>query len=275
MDDVKLQLRLYSVASLLGLRLGDLHADYQLAHELFGIRSGERETEDVGGLVVLEVTLVETMDGRIVHEGQAYVRVSNLFAFEYGPHQLAHARPVDGDDLLRTGDGDLAHEAPRQGRMESLWLDGHGSAKAYTGNTIFTAEDAEERRGRQAVNINEISGHIGDAAMKVHTALGPGLLESAYEGCLFHELSRRGLRVTKQVGLPVVYEGVQIDVGYRIDLLVEDLVIVEIKSVEALAPVHEAQLLTYMKLSGRKLGLLINFNVLHLKDGIKRRVMGL
>jgi len=122
---------------------------------------------------------------------------------------------------------------------------------------------------------NEVSGQIVDAAMRVHTALGPGLLESAYEGCLTYELRKRGLKVAAQVGLPVVYEGVNIDVGYRIDLLVDDLVIVELKAVDKLAPIHEAQLLTYLKLSGKRLGLLINFNVLHLKDGIKRMVNNL
>jgi GxxExxY protein len=125
------------------------------------------------------------------------------------------------------------------------------------------------------VHVNEVSGQVVDAAMKVHSALGPGLLESAYEGCVVHELRKRGLRVRQQVLLPVVFDGVQIDVGYRIDLLVEDLVIVELKAVDALAPIHEAQLLTYLKLSGKKVGLLITFNVLHLKDGIKRRVMNL
>ncbi len=125
------------------------------------------------------------------------------------------------------------------------------------------------------MNPNEVSGQVVDAAMKVHTALGPGLLESAYEGCLLHELRKRSLRVANQVGLPVIYDGLPIDVGYRIDLLVEDLVIVELKAVDALAPIHEAQLLTYLKLSGKKIGLVINLNVLHLKDGIKRRVLGL
>ncbi|MFO0928666.1 MAG: GxxExxY protein [Gemmataceae bacterium] len=119
---------------------------------------------------------------------------------------------------------------------------------------------------------NEVSGQVVDAAMRVHTALGPGLLESAYEGCLVHELRKRGLRVANQVELPVVYDGLQIDVGFRMDLLVEDTVVVELKAVDALAPIHEAQLLTYLKLSGHHLGLLINFNVVHLKDGIKRRV---
>ena len=123
--------------------------------------------------------------------------------------------------------------------------------------------------------INQISGEIVDAAMKVHTALGPGLLESAYEGCLKHELTKRGLKVLSQVTLPVIYDGVRIDVGYRIDLLVEDAVIVELKAVERLAPLNEAQLLSYLKLSGRKLGLLINFNVEHLKNGIKRIANGL
>jgi len=126
-----------------------------------------------------------------------------------------------------------------------------------------------------AVNLNEISGAIVDAAMKVHIALGPGLLESAYEGCLAHELRKRGHAVGVQVALPVIYDGVRIDVGYRLDLLVEDAVIVELKSVDKLAPIHEAQLLTYLKLSGKKVGLLINFNVLHLKDGIKRMVNNL
>ncbi len=123
--------------------------------------------------------------------------------------------------------------------------------------------------------INQISGAIVDAAMKVHTALGPGLLESAYEGCLKHELTKRGLKVLSQVTLPVIYDGVKIDVGYRIDLLVEDAVIVELKAVERLTPLCEAQLISYLKLSGRKLGLLINFNVEHLKNGIKRFANGL
>ncbi len=120
------------------------------------------------------------------------------------------------------------------------------------------------------MNINDISGAVVDAAMKVHTALGPGLLESAYEACLKHELSKRGFKVLSQVILPVIYDGVEVDADYRLDLLVEDAVIVELKAVERLLPIHEAQLLSYLKLSGRKVGLLINFNVEHLKNGIKR-----
>jgi GxxExxY protein len=108
--------------------------------------------------------------------------------------------------------------------------------------------------------------------MKVHSALGPGLLEGAHEGCLLYELRRRGFKVVPQVVQPVNYEGVQIDVGYRIDLLVEGCVIVELKSVEKLLPIHEAQLLTYLKLSGLKVGLLLNFNVVHMQDGVKRMV---
>jgi GxxExxY protein len=117
---------------------------------------------------------------------------------------------------------------------------------------------------------NEVSGQIVDAAMKVHSALGPGLLESAYEACLKYELEQRGVRVQSQQVLPVVYDGIRIDVGYRVDLLVEEAVVVELKAVDKVAPVHEAQLLSYLKLSGKHLGLLVNFNVLHLKDGIKR-----
>jgi GxxExxY protein len=112
------------------------------------------------------------------------------------------------------------------------------------------------------------------AAMRVHTELGPGLLESAYSACLKYELKNDGYNSSVQVGLPVVYRGVKLDLGYRIDLLVENLVIVEIKSVDAVSPVHYAQLISYLKLSGKSLGLLINFNVVHLKDGLKRFVNG-
>ncbi len=122
------------------------------------------------------------------------------------------------------------------------------------------------------MDLNEISGQIIDAAMKVHSALGAGLLESAYEACLLYELHKRGLQAVSQVQLPVVYETVKIDVGYRIDILVEDAVIVELKSVAEIIPIHRAQLLSYLKLGKKKLGLLLNFNVVHLKDGITRMV---
>ncbi len=122
--------------------------------------------------------------------------------------------------------------------------------------------------------VQEISHAVITAAIRVHSELGPGLLESTYTACLQHELKKAGLRSDAQVGLPVVYDGVKLDLGYRIDLLVEDLVIVELKSVDAIAPVHQAQIISYLKLSGRSLGLLINFNVAHLKDGIKRFVNG-
>jgi GxxExxY protein len=119
---------------------------------------------------------------------------------------------------------------------------------------------------------NEISAQVVDAAMKVHSALGPGLLENVYEACLKYELEKRGLKVQQQVGLPVVYDGVKMDLGYRLDLLVENAIIVELKAVDRLTDVHEAQLLSYLKLSTKKIGLLINFNVAHLKNGIKRMV---
>lgn len=122
------------------------------------------------------------------------------------------------------------------------------------------------------MTLNEITGQIVDSAMKVHTALGPGLLESAYEACLVHELRKRSLRVQNQVELPVRYEEVYLDIGYRIDLLVEDQVIVELKAIAELAPIHEAQLLSYLKLSNLRIGLLINFHVSKLKDGIRRLV---
>jgi GxxExxY protein len=124
-------------------------------------------------------------------------------------------------------------------------------------------------------DVNDLTGEIIAAAMTVHSALGPGLLESAYEACLLHELSKRGLKTRSQVGLPVAYDGIMIDVGYRLDLLVDDVAIVELKAVERLLPVHEAQLLSYLKLSGKKVGLLINFNVPRLADGLKRMVNNL
>ncbi len=122
------------------------------------------------------------------------------------------------------------------------------------------------------MNINNCSGAVVDAAMKVHSALGPGLLEGAYEGCLAHELRKRGLLIVNQLALPVVYDGICIDLGYRIDLLVNGVVVVEVKAVGKLLPIHNAQLLSYLKLGGYKVGLLINFNVAHLRDGIRRIV---
>jgi GxxExxY protein len=109
-----------------------------------------------------------------------------------------------------------------------------------------------------------------DAAMKVHKALGPGLLESVYELCLAHELNHRRVAVSRQVPLPIQYEGLRLDGGFRLDLVVADSVVVEVKAVEALSRLHEAQLLTYLKLSGFRLGFLINFNVPLLKDGLRR-----
>ena len=123
--------------------------------------------------------------------------------------------------------------------------------------------------------LNRITEKTIGAAIAVHKELGPGLLESAYAACLAFELADRGLTVEQQRELPVTYRGARLDCGYRLDLLVENKIVVELKSVEKLAPIHEAQLLSYLKLSGCKLGLLINFNVHMLKDGIKRLVNNL
>ncbi|MEX0938944.1 MAG: GxxExxY protein [Pirellulales bacterium] len=117
-----------------------------------------------------------------------------------------------------------------------------------------------------------LTGEIIGAAIDVHREIGPGMLESAYEQCLCHELTLRTLRFQRQVPLPVVYKGVRLECGYRMDIVVESTVLVELKTVEKLQPIHEAQLLTYLKISGLKLGLLINFNVPVLKQGIKRIV---
>jgi GxxExxY protein len=121
--------------------------------------------------------------------------------------------------------------------------------------------------------LEELTEPIIGGAIEVHKALGPGLLESAYEECLCHELHLRGLSFHRQVALPVEYKGMQLDCGYRLDLVVEDAVVVELKAVERLLPIHEAQLLTYLRLNGSKVGLLLNFNVSVLKNGIIRRVL--
>jgi len=123
------------------------------------------------------------------------------------------------------------------------------------------------------MDIEKVFRKVLDCSFKIHSVLGPGLLESAYLECLYYELVQSGLKVEKQKALPLVYEEVKLEAGYRIDLLVEGSVVVEIKSIEALNDIHMAQVLTYLKLSKCRLGLLANFNVLHLKDGIKRVIL--
>ena len=118
-----------------------------------------------------------------------------------------------------------------------------------------------------------ISKDVVDAAFKIHSSLGPGLLESAYEACLEHELLKRGYLVERQKILPILFDGVQIDAGYRIDLLINDQLLLELKAVEQILPIHRAQLMTYLRLSGKTLGLLINFNTILIKDGIRRIAM--
>jgi GxxExxY protein len=135
---------------------------------------------------------------------------------------------------------------------------------------VLNAEDAEK-----SMSENEIGEMILGCAIKVHTALGPGLLESTYEACLVHELAKAGLKAERQVALPVVYDGVALDAGYRIDILVENLVVIELKVVEKMLPLHGAQVLSYLKLGNKKLGYLLNFNVLQIRQGIKRVVNSL
>jgi GxxExxY protein len=122
------------------------------------------------------------------------------------------------------------------------------------------------------MGLNDSSGAVIDAALKVHRALGPGLLEAVYERCLVHELRKRGHLIVQQLALPVLYDGICIDLGYRIDLLVDGAIVVEVKSVGKLAPIHNAQVLSYLRLGGYKIGLLLNFNVPYLRDGIRRLV---
>jgi GxxExxY protein len=130
----------------------------------------------------------------------------------------------------------------------------------------------EKKSPREPIRkeTNEVASKIVDAAFAVHTALGPGLLESVYEVCLLQELKKRGLTAERQVVVPVVYDNLRLDAGLRLDLLVENRVVVELKAVEVLLPVHKAQVLTYLKLSGHRLGLLMNFNTALIKQGIQR-----
>src|SRR5574341_219814 len=132
--------------------------------------------------------------------------------------------------------------------------------------------ESTEMKDLSMDKLNEITEAIIGAAIEVHRTLGPGLLESAYVACLAYELMQRGFKVIQQLPLPLEYKGVKLDCGYRIDLLIEDAVIIEVKSVESLEPIHEAQLLSYLRLADCKVGLLINFNVKLLKHGIKRLV---
>ena len=125
------------------------------------------------------------------------------------------------------------------------------------------------------MRINEITGEIISAGISVHRALGPGLLESAYQQCLYQELTLRGIPFEREVPIPVEYRGVRLDCGYRLDLLVAGRVVVEVKAIELIAPIHEAQLITYLRLGGWNVGLLMNFNVVVLKDGIRRRGLDL
>jgi GxxExxY protein len=132
----------------------------------------------------------------------------------------------------------------------------------------------EEHEGREAVSAEteQVASAVVDAGLKVHRALGPGLLESVYEHCLAYELRKRGLNLKRQVALPIEYDGARLDAGYRLDVVVENSVIIEVKAVEALSRLNEAQILTYLRLSGMRLGFLINFNVPMFKQGVRRFV---
>ena len=122
------------------------------------------------------------------------------------------------------------------------------------------------------MDVEPIAREIVDTAIRVHTRLGPGMLEGAYEACVEYELGKRSLRVRKQVPMPLHYDGLTLDIGYRLDLLVEDAVVVELKSVQQLLPIHTAQLLSYLRAGDYRLGFLLNFNTVHMRDGIKRVV---
>jgi GxxExxY protein len=140
---------------------------------------------------------------------------------------------------------------------------------------ITNAEDAKGAKRFMETKENILSNQIIGGAIEVHRQLGPGLLESVYEECLSYELNRLGVKFERQKGIPVLYKEINLDCSFRVDLLVDGLVVVELKTVEKILPIHEAQLFTYLRLTGCKLGLMLNFYVVRLKDGIKRVVMNL
>lgn len=139
---------------------------------------------------------------------------------------------------------------------------------------LITAELAENAERNDGMKLNELTEKIIGAAINVHRELGPGLLKSAYEKCMVFDLTETGFKVEQQKPLPIVYKGVKLECGYRLDLLIEDEIIVEIKSVEKLLPIHQAQLLSYLKIADKRVGMLINFNVKVLKRGLRRVVNG-
>jgi GxxExxY protein len=153
------------------------------------------------------------------------------------------------------------------------------TSRGFTSSTPPIAHHQGKEKGERWANnrsqnpTDDVAKAVVDAAYAVHSALGAGLLESVYEACLTHELKKRALKVASQVSLPIVYDGIRLDAGLRLDMLVEDCVIVELKAVDTLLPVHQAQILTYLKLTGHRLGLLINFNVPVIRQGIKRMVL--
>ena len=147
----------------------------------------------------------------------------------------------------------------------NIWI------RPFRSNRIHKLHGGSQRKN-QKMQLNNLTEKIIGCAIEVHKQLGPGLLESAYEECLAFEISRSSLRFERQYPVPVIYKDIKLEYGYRIDLLVENLVVVELKAVECINPVHEAQILTYMKFSNKEIGLLINFNVLLLKEGLKRFV---
>ncbi len=146
---------------------------------------------------------------------------------------------------------------------------------AACGDVVLNHEGHKGHEGHEGIgaDLERLSAIVVDSGLKVHRALGPGLLENVYEHCLAHELQLRGVALRRQVPIPVIYEGKRLDVGYRLDVVVEDLLIVEVKAVEALSRLHEAQMLTYLKLTHHRMGLLMNFNVELFKNGLRRLVL--
>jgi len=216
-----------------------------------------------------------TIDMESLYADTGAAKLANLKEYEKRARELAGA----GNEVVLTGQGPIwlylriAHSLHGRAMRLSYVSPASGEVLVFDHNPF--PEPEPRRRGERGEDLahKDLTDRIIGAAITVHKALGPGLLESAYHKCLVHELGEDGLRVENEKTLPLEYRGTKIDAGYRLDMVVEETIIVENKTVERILPIHEAQLLTYLKLTGCEVGLIINWNVPFLRDGIKRMVL--
>lgn len=216
------------------------------------------------------------IDIETLYSSTETAKLARLEEYEEKARELAG----NGNEVVLTGQGPVwlylrvAHSL--HGKVRTLKYDSPvtGSVVVFDHNPDAQTEP-QRREERKEINVEELGNRVIGAAIKVHRVLGPGLLESAYQKCLEYELTQSGIRVKSETMLPLQYGEITIGAGYRLDMLIEDTIVLENKTVERLMPIHEAQLLTYLKLTGCRLGFLVNWNAPTLKDGLKRMVHNL